>query len=223
MSDWLPLTGRPVSSLEADNPPVGVSLSDHFTLAEMIESATARRDAKIWAEQCRPSEEVVRNLRWLANHTLEPLRQALGGWPILVNSGYRCEALNSRIGGSRRSQHMAGEAADVRLAPGYFEDDVARVAAEAILEHAYGSSAPRLSDVRPEFVMWTLLADRTDQMNVDQAIHEYGDSYFAPSWIHVSKSDRKRRILTIVGPLTGGSYLHHPGNLPLPLLETYGA
>jgi hypothetical protein len=35
------------------------------------------------------------------------------GKPIIVNSGYRCEALNKAIGGAKSSQHMLGEAADI--------------------------------------------------------------------------------------------------------------
>jgi hypothetical protein len=35
--------------------------------------------------------------------------------PIIVNSGYRCEALNKAIGGAKSSQHMLGEAADITV------------------------------------------------------------------------------------------------------------
>lgn len=37
------------------------------------------------------------------------------GKPIIVNSGYRCEALNKAIGGAKSSQHMLGEAADITV------------------------------------------------------------------------------------------------------------
>lgn len=45
---------------------------------------------------------------------LEPLR-AYAGCPIIINSGYRCPQLNAAVGGSRRSQHMKGEACDIRV------------------------------------------------------------------------------------------------------------
>ena len=41
------------------------------------------------------------------------MRTALGGLPIHVNSGYRCEALNEKIGGAKKSKHMDGLASDI--------------------------------------------------------------------------------------------------------------
>ena len=35
------------------------------------------------------------------------------GKPIYVNSGYRSEALNKAVGGSKTSQHVLGMAADI--------------------------------------------------------------------------------------------------------------
>lgn len=34
--------------------------------------------------------------------------------PIIVTSGYRCKKLNDAVGGSKTSQHMKGQAADIR-------------------------------------------------------------------------------------------------------------
>lgn len=42
---------------------------------------------------------------------LERVRYALGQ-PMIISSGYRCFELNQAVGGSPRSQHMAGQAAD---------------------------------------------------------------------------------------------------------------
>ena len=44
---------------------------------------------------------------------LQPLRDKLG--PIRITSGYRSEALNKLIKGSRRSQHCKGRAADIQF------------------------------------------------------------------------------------------------------------
>jgi len=44
---------------------------------------------------------------------LDPLREAFGK-PIVVTSGYRCQKLNRAVGGAARSQHITGEAADIR-------------------------------------------------------------------------------------------------------------
>ena len=43
---------------------------------------------------------------------LDPLREWYGK-PIVVNSGYRCLALNKAVGGATTSQHMSGQAADI--------------------------------------------------------------------------------------------------------------
>lgn len=43
---------------------------------------------------------------------LEQIRELLGV-AVHVNSGYRCQALNEAIGGSKTSQHPKGEAADI--------------------------------------------------------------------------------------------------------------
>lgn len=45
---------------------------------------------------------------------LELLRGHIG-LPIHINSGFRCPANNARVGGSPRSQHLAGRAADIRV------------------------------------------------------------------------------------------------------------
>lgn len=45
---------------------------------------------------------------------LEVVRAAIGR-PIIVNSGYRCEAHNYRVGGAIGSLHLAAMAADIRV------------------------------------------------------------------------------------------------------------
>lgn len=85
-----------------------VYLSPHFELREFTESATARKHGI----ENEPPAEAVENLKALCNHTLEPLREALG-LPIVINSGYRCKALNLLlVNHSVKSQHMEGQAAD---------------------------------------------------------------------------------------------------------------
>lgn len=45
---------------------------------------------------------------------LERLREKLGGIPLIVNSGYRCEEHNRAVGGAENSLHRFGYAADIR-------------------------------------------------------------------------------------------------------------
>ena len=44
---------------------------------------------------------------------LEELRYNIGGYPLTINSGYRCEINNEACGGVPNSQHVLGNAADV--------------------------------------------------------------------------------------------------------------
>jgi uncharacterized protein YcbK (DUF882 family) len=83
--------------------------SKYFTLNEMLRSQTATR-LKI-TEQFNPPAEIIHNLELLCEHILDPLREKVG--PIRVSSGYRCPRLNTQIKGSKTSQHMKGQAADI--------------------------------------------------------------------------------------------------------------
>lgn len=82
-------------------------LAEHFTLGEMVRSATARR----LNIRNVPNETHVECLRALCQQVLEPLRRRFG--VIRITSGYRCPALNEAVGGVKNSQHMRGEAADI--------------------------------------------------------------------------------------------------------------
>ena len=53
------------------------------------------------------------NIEALVDNVLDPAREKLGK-PIIVNSGYRCPKHNAEVGGVKNSQHMKGEAADIR-------------------------------------------------------------------------------------------------------------
>ena len=48
----------------------------------------------------------------IAKDIFEPLREWVGG-PIKINSMFRGEPVNTAIGGSKRSQHMKGQAMDI--------------------------------------------------------------------------------------------------------------
>ncbi|MCD8175148.1 MAG: D-Ala-D-Ala carboxypeptidase family metallohydrolase [Phascolarctobacterium sp.] len=83
----------------------------YFTIEELTESNTATRRGI----DNTPTEEVKKNLTTLVDRVLDPLRAAWGA-PVLVNSGYRCPALNEAVGGSKTSDHMTGRAADIEAA-----------------------------------------------------------------------------------------------------------
>ena len=63
---------------------------------------------------CGMPAEAQANIRALVENVLDPLRERYGK-PIYVNSGYRCYRHNAAVGGVPNSQHMRGEAADLRI------------------------------------------------------------------------------------------------------------
>lgn len=80
----------------------------HFSISELIKSDVATKK-KIKNE---PDETALNNLLALMYDILEPARKQLGA-PIIVSSGYRCEKLNSAVGGVPNSQHLTGQAVDL--------------------------------------------------------------------------------------------------------------
>jgi zinc D-Ala-D-Ala carboxypeptidase len=85
-------------------------LSPHLSVEEFEFSPTAIR-LEVPNKMIPEHKE---NARQLALKVFEPIR-AFRGAPIRINSGYRSLELNKRIGGSRSSQHMRGEALDLPL------------------------------------------------------------------------------------------------------------
>ena len=81
-----------------------IKLSKHFILREFL-------NLKKYPENI-PTMQVVVNITYGCHLLLEPARLEVG--PIIVNSGFRSEAINRRVGGVRNSQHLIGQAADIR-------------------------------------------------------------------------------------------------------------
>lgn len=82
----------------------------NFTIAELCKSSTAD---KLGIDN-KPSKLATENLKYLAKHLLQPIRDHFGV-PIKVTSGYRSPALNAAIGGSETSFHAHGMAADIQF------------------------------------------------------------------------------------------------------------
>ena len=85
-----------------------MKLSKNLSLAEVTKSNTAKR----LGIDNTPDDWEIENLRAIAEEVFQPLRDSFGV-PIHVSSGYRCEELNVKIGGSIRSQHVQGRALDL--------------------------------------------------------------------------------------------------------------
>lgn len=86
-----------------------MNLSKNLSLAECLRSETAKR---LGIKNEPHDDWVVENLKAVAEHIFQPLREGLGV-PIYVSSGYRSPELNDAIRGSSRSQHMEGRALDL--------------------------------------------------------------------------------------------------------------
>jgi len=97
-----------------------MNLSEHFTLRELTRSQTAER---LGIDNSPDSAEIIRLTR-IAKDILEPIRMTFDV-PFSPSSGFRCQELNDRIGGSATSQHCKGEAADIEI-PGVSNLELAR-------------------------------------------------------------------------------------------------
>ena len=98
-----------------------MKLTKNLSLKEMLKSRTATR----LGLSNSPNEEHVKNMQALAENIFQPLRDYFGV-PIHISSGYRSEALNKAIGGSKSSQHCKGEAMDIDR-DGYSQPDNAQI------------------------------------------------------------------------------------------------
>jgi len=76
----------------------------YFTIAELCRTNTGLQNI--------PPPQEQANLVTLIENVLDPLRELYGA-PIRVNSGYRSQMVNARCKGSKTSQHMKGQAADI--------------------------------------------------------------------------------------------------------------
>lgn len=144
----------------------------YFTFTEFERSATA---VKYAVDNSLP-ESAKRNVAALVDNVLDPLREAWGG-PIDVSSGYRCPELNRHIkGSSKTSQHMTGQAADIRV---YVRDSRGR-----ILKDREGRAIVDRTSNRRLFQLIQELGLPFDQL-IDE--HDF-------SWVHVShRADGRNR------------------------------
>ena len=85
-----------------------MNISEHITFEEATQSPTQLR-LKI---DNTPNEVELNNMKAVAEYCFEPLRKWYGK-PIKINSFFRCQALNTAVGGAKNSQHSKGEAIDM--------------------------------------------------------------------------------------------------------------
>ena len=112
-------------------------LSLHFTLEELTTTDHRQFDNT-------PNPDELANLNRLAKF-LEQVKTVLGGKPIMINSAYRSEAVNTAVGSRNTSQHRIGCAADIRV-PGMTPDEVVKAVMAAGLGY---------DQIIREFDRWT--------------------------------------------------------------------
>ena len=81
-----------------------IQLTPHFHLTEFLNLGKHPDNL--------PTPQVLFNLKYGCQYLLEPARQVVG--PILINSGFRNSRVNALVGGVKNSQHLMGQAADIR-------------------------------------------------------------------------------------------------------------
>lgn len=137
-----------------------MQLTEHFDLGELIYSSTAKQKGL----KNEPNESQIENLKLLCEYVLEPIREKIG-CPLVISSGYRSEKVNALVGGSKTSQHLLGQAADIQI----FDKTKTNV---------------DLFNTIVEML-------KNNELQVGQVIWEFGET--EPNWVHVSLPTSRHR------------------------------
>jgi hypothetical protein len=86
------------------------TVSKNFSYREFEDSEIATENGII---NVITTVSVRDSIKALVDNVLQPLRDKWGE-PMVLNSGYRCPELNKAVKGELTSQHLKGEAADIR-------------------------------------------------------------------------------------------------------------
>jgi hypothetical protein len=155
-------------------------ISDHISYNEATSSYLALK----YGITNIPNEIQLKNMILLAEAVFEPLR-AFIGYPLAITSFFRSKALNSKLKGSRTSQHMANNGAAMDI-----DADV------------YGHTTNK-----------EIFDYIKDNLNFDQLIAEYPDDKGNPSWVHVSYKEKgNRKQIFIAYPIGNGRTKYIPYN-----------
>jgi hypothetical protein len=83
-------------------------LSKYVNLSEVVTSVTAKR----YGIDNTPNATQKASLKLVCEMVFDKVREHFNV-PIFIASGFRCENLNTLVGGSKTSQHRLGEALDI--------------------------------------------------------------------------------------------------------------
>lgn len=87
--------------IKIKNIPSDHKISAHFKLRE-------------FSCKCARGGLHVTEIDWELVEWLEEIRKHFGK-PVIINSAFRCEDHNSKVGGKPNSQHLTGNAADIKI------------------------------------------------------------------------------------------------------------
>ncbi|MCP3867038.1 MAG: hypothetical protein GY703_02890 [Gammaproteobacteria bacterium] len=181
-------------------------LSENFTLEELLASQVAERSGgDMLQEQTNPNRNIIKNLTYLTHQTLQPLRTLLRT-SITVSSSYRCPALNTAIGGSAKSQHMEGKAADIGISSELLHRP-SRLHVRTVIEEKVRMETGQgiRQEVNASYYLFATACFYLEELNVDQLIHEYGKDG-SPAWVHISSSPDQRNRRQILIKRKGEGY-----------------
>ena len=141
---------------------------------------------------------------------MQPVRNRLG-FPIRVTSGYRYPLVNKQVGGSATSQYCRGEEADCDLPPRFSADPGTVDIRNEIRSRFRGiTGKAMLPDVNENFYLFAFCCIYLDELDVEQFIHEYGEDFGRPSWVHISAYQRKdKRQILLICSYTNRRYLRY--------------
>ena len=184
---------------------IKAKLSPNFSLYELIRSETAERNPEVQDDQYNPPQNIIDGLTYLCNNLLQPMRIKFN-YPMRITSGYRSPKLNTLVGGSARSQHCHGEAADIVLSEGFLTDDrtaaIRKEVDDAVLAQ---TGKPVRDDVNANFYLFAYVVLNMEALDIDQVIHEYGLGPGQAAWTHVATSTGKdKRQILAIGKYTSG-------------------
>jgi hypothetical protein len=158
---------------------MAIEISKYVSYNEVVRSNTALRKNI----DNSPNAEQLERIIILCKKVFDPLRKWVGG-PVKINSVFRSKKLNTAIGGSRSSQHMALKGAAVDI------DDV----------YKHKTNKEMFYYIK-------------ENLEFDQLIAEFPKDG-EPRWIHVSYNEgfNRKKILIAAKINKKTTYLHYEGN-----------
>lgn len=147
-------------------------MGKYFTIEELCSTSTGKDNTPNETEKSHLEELIIVLDGIREGWTVLVKKNKWGSAAIRVNSGYRSEAVNKAVGGSKTSEHCLGYAVDIEPVNGR------------------------------NLEFWNFMVDYVERNNIpfSQLINEKPRKS-VPSWIHFSingKKGHRRQIFTLV-------------------------